>query len=95
MIDAYKTIKIGSPLDKDTLLGPVYAPDAVKEFEDGIAEIKKQGGKILYGGKKINREGYFVEPTVVEIPHDKPIVQKELFVPICFVFKFKTLEEAI
>lgn len=95
LLKGYSTIPAGDPLDEKTLLGPVHNAAAVKEFEDGIAEIQKQGGKILCGGKRMEREGFFVEPTVVEINHDAPIVAQELFVPILYVMKFKTLEEAI
>lgn len=44
---------------------------------------------ILTGGSVIEREGNYVQPTIVEIAHDSPIVQEELFCPILYVFKFK------
>ena len=62
---------------------------------DGLAEIKKQGGKVLTGGNQLKSEGNYVEPTIVAISHDAPIVQEEIFAPIVYVFKFDTLEEAI
>lgn len=66
------------------------------EYEDGLAEIVKQGGKILTGGKRIaDKAGNFVEPTIVEIDHSAPIVQTELFVPILYVVKISSLEQAI
>jgi len=67
----------------------------VKEYLDGIEEIKRQGGKILLGGKTMNRPGNYVEPTIVEIDWRAPIVKTELFVPILYVLKFDTIEEAI
>jgi len=90
-----KSVKIGDPLEKGVLMGPVHTPGAVKEYKEGLEEILKQGGKILYGGKVLEREGYFVEPTLVAINHDAPIVKTELFVPILYAMKFKTLDEAI
>lgn len=88
--------RIGNPLDQNTLVGPLHTPAAVKEYEDGIAEIVKQGGKILVGGKVIrDRPGNWVEPTIVAINHDAPIVKTELFVPILYVIKYKTFAEAI
>ncbi|RYY35779.1 aldehyde dehydrogenase family protein, partial [archaeon] len=95
LVAAYKTVKIGSPLDADTLMGPLHTPAAVKEYEEGLAAIVKQGGKIAYGGKRIEGAGNFVEPTIVEISPDAEIVKTELFVPILYVMKFKSLEEAI
>eukprot|EP01105_Mastigella_eilhardi_P005494 TRINITY_DN17191_c0_g1_i1.p2 TRINITY_DN17191_c0_g1~~TRINITY_DN17191_c0_g1_i1.p2 ORF type:complete len:530 (-),score=180.59 TRINITY_DN17191_c0_g1_i1:68-1603(-) len=96
---AYENIiksRIGNPFDDNTLVGPLHTKAAVKEYEDGIATIVKQGGKILVGGKSLHdRQGNFVEPTVVEINHDAPIVRTELFVPILYVMKYKTFAEAV
>jgi aldehyde dehydrogenase family 7 protein A1 len=95
MKNAYATIKIGSPLDAGVLMGPVHTKGAIKEYVEGLEEIKKQGGKIVYGGNPIEGEGYFVEPTLVEIDAEAEIVKTELFVPICYLMKFKTFEEAV
>ncbi|KRX07720.1 Aldehyde/histidinol dehydrogenase [Pseudocohnilembus persalinus] len=95
LTQAYKTIPMGDPLDSKTLLGPLHSKNQVEEYVKGIEEIKKQGGKILYGGKTVNRPGNFVMPTIVEIDHRAPIVQTELFMPILYVMKFDTIEEAI
>lgn len=96
LVTAYGSIEPGSPLEDGTLLGPVHNAAAVKEYVDGIAEIKKQGGKILIGGEPyVEKPGFYVKPTIVEISADAPIVQTELFVPIMYVLKFDTLDEAI
>ncbi|KYQ93194.1 aldehyde dehydrogenase [Tieghemostelium lacteum] len=92
---AYSSIKIGDPLAEGTLVGPLHTPSAVKEFTEGLEEIKKQGGKVVIGGNKLEREGNFVQPTVVEINHDAPIVKTELFVPILYIMKFKNLDDAM
>lgn len=95
MVAAYKGVPIGDPLKEGTLMGPLHTRAAVKEYTDGLAEIVKQGGKILTGGKAIDGPGNFVEPTIVEIAHDAEIVKTELFVPILYVMKFSTVAEAI
>jgi aldehyde dehydrogenase family 7 protein A1 len=92
---AYATIPIGDPLQASTLMGPLHTKGAIREYEDGIQAILKDGGKILYGGKVRPEAGNFVEPTIVEIAHDAPIVKTELFVPIMYVIKFKTFDEAV
>jgi len=96
LVAAYKTINAGCPLSSETLLGPLHTPSAIKEFTDGLEEIAKQGGKILVGGT-VNKdlEGNYVHPTIVEIRHDAPIVYTELFVPVLYVIKFGTFEEAV
>jgi len=63
-----------------------------------LKEIDKQGGKVLFGGKTLEDKypgGNYVYPTIIEIDPSKPIIKEELFVPILYVLKFKTLEEAI
>jgi len=97
LVNAYKTIRIGNPLDDKTLCGPVHTKGAVKEYEEGLKTIESQGGKILIGGKVLREkgEGNYVEPTIVAIEHDKPIVKEELFVPILYVIKCNSLDQAI
>eukprot|EP01113_Clastostelium_recurvatum_P037398 TRINITY_DN545_c0_g1_i2.p1 TRINITY_DN545_c0_g1~~TRINITY_DN545_c0_g1_i2.p1 ORF type:complete len:524 (+),score=123.32 TRINITY_DN545_c0_g1_i2:44-1573(+) len=92
---AYGTVRIGDPLEEGTLMGPVHTAGAIKEFEDGIKEIVQQGGKIAYGGKRVERDGYYVTPTIVEIDHAAPIVKTELFVPILYIMKISSLDDAI
>jgi aldehyde dehydrogenase family 7 protein A1 len=57
------------------LLGPLHTKAAVKEYQEGIEQIKKEGGKILHGGNFIKGEGNYVEPTIVAINHDAPQVK--------------------
>jgi len=95
MVKAYKSVPIGDPNDPKTLMGPMHSPNGVNDYEKGLEEIKKQGGRILTGGKRIPGPGNYVEPTIVEIAHDAPIVKEEIFAPIVYVFRFKTLDEAI
>jgi len=97
LIHAYKQVKIGDPLEEGTLCGPLHTKTVVKEeFLDGLEKVKKDGGIILEGGKVVDGlPGYFVHPTIVAINHDASIVRTELFVPILYVMKFKTLDEAI
>ena len=98
MVDAYPKFekRMGDPLDDNTLLGPLHFKQSVDAYLAGVEEIKKQGGKILYGGKKVEgMEGNYVLPTLVEISHDAPIVQTEIFAPILYLFKFSTLDEVI
>jgi len=92
---AYKQVKIGDPLKEGTLCGPVHTKSAVKEYSEGLKRILSEGGKILAGGKVLEGEGNFVEPTIVGIHHDAPIVKEELFVPILYAIKVSSFEEAV
>ena len=95
LVHAYKQVRIGDPLDKDTLMGPLCSEDAVKRYRSAINTIKAAGGKILCGGKVLSRPGYFVEPTIVRAENSWDIVKTETFASILYVMSFRTLEDAI
>lgn len=89
LLEAYKQVKVGDPLENGTLLGPLHTKASRENFEKGIKVIKSQGGKILTGGSVIESEGNFVQPTIVEISPSADVVKEELFGPVLYVLKFK------
>lgn len=95
LISAYQQIKIGDPLAKHVLMGPLIDADAVEQFSLAIHEIKKQGGEILTGGNVLKSPGYFVEPTIAKVKHNWAIVQKETFAPILYVIPYKKFADAV
>src|SRR5260370_1324868 len=96
LVAAYRTVRIGDPLDEKTLMGPLVSREAVDEYREGLAEIQRQGGKLVYGGRVLeNRAGYFVEPAIVRSRLDMPIIREEIFAPILHVFEVDSLAEAI
>lgn len=96
LVKVVQTVKIGDPLNTEIFMGPLHTAAAVKEYEEGLVEIVKQGGKVLYGGKRVpDLAGNFVFPTIVETPRDAAIIKTELFVPILHVMKFSTFEDAV
>jgi aldehyde dehydrogenase family 7 protein A1 len=99
MLKAYDQIlknHTGDSLQDGVLLGPLHSEDSFKtDYVRGIEEITKQGGKIIFGGNRVSRPGVFVEPTLVEIDHSAPIVKEELFVPILYLIRVKSFEEAL
>lgn len=92
---SYAQVRIGSPLDQSTLCGPLHSKQSVDNFLQGVEEAKSQGAKLVVGGKRIDRPGNYVEPTIFETTPDMPVANKEIFVPILHVMKFKTFEEAV
>jgi aldehyde dehydrogenase (NAD+) len=95
LVKAYQQVKVGDPLDKHNHMGPLISADAVKEYENAIAEARELGGEVLVGGHRINGKGYFVEPTIIQAHNDWPVVQRETFAPILYVMTYDTLDEAI
>jgi len=92
LVEMYSKVPIGDPLKDSTLCGPLHSKWQIDIFNNGVAEIKKQGGKLLIGGKQIEGEGNYVEPTIFEIDPSAEILKEELFVPILYLMKFSTLD---
>lgn len=95
LISSYSQIKIGNPLDSDTLVGPLVDQKAVQDYSDALGIIKKENGEILCGGNVIQTDGFYVEPTIVKANMGMKIVREETFAPILYLFEFDDLEEAI
>jgi aldehyde dehydrogenase (NAD+) len=95
LVKAYGSIRIGDPADAATLMGPLIHAQAVVDYRKALEVAVEQGGKILYGGKVLDRPGFFVQPTLVEAKAHMPITCEETFAPILYLFEFDTLEEAI
>ena len=93
LIAAYQQLPIGSPLESGTLVGPLIDAAAVDIMQKTIAELKKQGGKVLHGGGRLT--GNYVTPCIAEAKNWWPVVQHETFAPILYVMGYKTLDEAI
>jgi len=95
LVKAYKQVRIGDPLDEGTLMGPLTDESAIERYKDAIEQAKAAGGELLVGGKRVEGDGYFVEPAIVRAENHWDIVQEETFGPILYVMTFKTLEEAV
>ncbi|KAJ1759537.1 Alpha-aminoadipic semialdehyde dehydrogenase [Coemansia sp. RSA 518] len=96
LIKAYEQIKIGNPLESGILCGPLHTKQSVRAFEQGVEDVKAQGGKILHGGNALHHlVGNFVEPTITSIAHDAPVVHREIFAPILHTIKYDDISEAV
>ena len=96
LVSAYSQVKIGDPLDTNTLMGPLIDQMAVDDYTNAINKAKEQGGKVLYGGNPIqSNNGFFVEPTIIKVDKYFEIIKQETFAPILYIMSYKNLEEAI
>ncbi len=96
LIGAYQQIHIGDPMELKNHMGPLVDKAAVGLYKETIGLIQTNGGCILYGGEVLNRNGCYVMPTLVSnLNHSHPLVQKETFVPILYLFEFESFEEAL
>ena len=95
LVASYSQIKIGNPLNSDTIVGPLVDKTAVQDYSDALEIIKKENGEIIYGGNVIQADGFYVEPTLVKANMGMQIVREETFAPILYLFEFEDLEEAL
>lgn len=95
LCNAYAQVRIGDPLDPDTLLGPLIDEEARRACLGAIAEARAAGGELLYGGRSFPGHGFYVEPTLLRANNAWPVVQRETFAPILYVMPFDRIEDAI
>ncbi len=93
---AYRQVTIGDPLDTANLMGPLIDEDAVKAYLNSIEQVKAAGGEVVFGGNRLNKPGFFVEPALVtQVENHWEIVQHETFAPILYVMSYESIEQAI
>ncbi len=99
LLKGYEHIRIGHSLDTKTLVGPLIDKAAVTDFLNAIESVKKEGGKIIFGGEVMKGEGYesgcYVKPCIAEVTKNLDIVCHETFAPLLYMMKYKTMDEAI
>jgi len=86
----------GDPLEKATTLGPLCTEGALKLVLGQIETAVKHGAKLVHGGKRLDRKGWFLEPTILEnIEKSNPVFHQEFFAPVAMIFRVKSEQEAI
>ncbi|WBL25840.1 L-piperidine-6-carboxylate dehydrogenase [Zunongwangia sp. HGR-M22] len=93
IVDAYKQIKIGNPLDENNHVGPLIDKDAVKNYQHALEKVVEQGGRVLVEGGVLEGEDYesgcYVKPAIAEAENHFEIVQHETFAPVLYIMKYK------
>ncbi|NOR86676.1 MAG: aldehyde dehydrogenase family protein [Bacteroidales bacterium] len=96
LLEELKNWKIGNPMEKETMIGPLARRDLLEDLEGQIGDAVSKGAKIISGGKAINGEGFYFEPTVIShLTEDMRIYREETFGPVFSIFVVKNEEEAI
>ncbi len=90
------SLKVGDPMDPETIIGPLARKDLLLELEDHLQHIIDQGGKIICGGKRLAKDSLVLEPTIITgLPVDAEINKEELFGPVIPIFTFSSEIEAL
>jgi aldehyde dehydrogenase (NAD+) len=96
LLGAYQQVPIGDPLAPGTLMGPLVTAQAVQQMEAAIAQAVAEGGAVLCGGRRRTDLGpQFVEPAIIRMPAQSPIVKQETFAPILYLLEYDRFEDAV
>lgn len=99
LVKAYSQVKIGDPLEADTLMGPLIDTEAVAAMQEALQSLQAQGGKVLYGGELLSGglydAGTYVRPSICQARADMPVVAQETFAPILYLIPYQELDQAI
>ena len=89
-------LKVGDPLSESTDIGPLVSKEARQKIEDQVDRARKDGARILCGGRRYGSRGYFYEPTViVNVKERMQIVNEEVFGPVAPIISAKDEKDAI
>lgn len=94
--EAFAKLKVGNPLDADTTVAPLSSEKAAQDVADQIAKAAQQGANVVLGGKRADRPGAFVEPTLItDITPEIDAYYEEIFGPVFMLYKYNNIEDAI
>jgi succinate-semialdehyde dehydrogenase/glutarate-semialdehyde dehydrogenase len=93
---ALESLNIGDPFEEETTLGPLSSEAALTHLLEQVNEAVAHGAKVVTGGKRVDRKGFFMQPTILtDITPDNPAYRQEFFGPVALIFPAKDEEEAI
>jgi succinate-semialdehyde dehydrogenase/glutarate-semialdehyde dehydrogenase len=96
LVQRYAALTIGDPADPKTSIGPVVSESALEGLLAQIDAGVKAGAQLVAGGKRVNRPGFFMEPSILtNITADNPLFQQELFGPVLSYYVVESEEEAV
>lgn len=94
-VDLTSKIRVGDPTDLDNWMGPVINKKAMEDYQSFVDDLREHGD-IVYGGKVLGGNGYYVEPTIVDnVPEDHKLWKQEMFLPIVMVEEFDDFDEVM
>jgi succinate-semialdehyde dehydrogenase / glutarate-semialdehyde dehydrogenase len=95
-VQGMEALKVGDPMEETTDVGPLATADVRRGLEEQVRRSVAAGARVLTGGKRLERPGYYYPPTVLtDIPADAPAYREELFGPVALLFRARDLDEAI
>jgi len=95
-VDAMAGLTVGDPLDPSTEIGPLATADTRDRLEDQVRRTVEAGARVLTGGRRLDRPGFYYAPTVLtDVPAGSPAHREELFGPVATLFRARDAEDAL
>ncbi|HYZ90564.1 MAG TPA: NAD-dependent succinate-semialdehyde dehydrogenase [Myxococcales bacterium] len=89
-------LRVGDPQDDSTDVGPLSSKQVLDDLEDQVKRMIAKGAKVLAGGKRVERPGFFFQPTLLtDAGPGSPGRDEEVFGPVATIFKVRDVSEAI
>jgi succinate-semialdehyde dehydrogenase / glutarate-semialdehyde dehydrogenase len=96
LVEKFAAIKVGDPTDESTVLGPIVSERALQGLLKQIEDARAAGARIVHGGKRVDRPGFFLEPTIVtNIAKDNPLYGQEAFGPVLSFYIVDSEDDAV
>lgn len=99
LVNAYKQLRIGNPLDAANHVGPLIDKDAVASYLSAIEKVKGEGARFIVEGAVLQGDGFesgcYVQPCIAEVEPHYTMVQHETFAPILYIMPYNTFDEAL
>ncbi|HEU5086963.1 MAG TPA: aldehyde dehydrogenase family protein, partial [Roseiflexaceae bacterium] len=94
--DAMAQLRVGDPFDSATNIGPLATEQIVADLDGQVRKLVAAGARVLVGGKRLERPGYFYAPTALAgVPPDAPTASEEIFGPVAMLFRVPDIDAAI
>jgi succinate-semialdehyde dehydrogenase / glutarate-semialdehyde dehydrogenase len=89
-------LTVGDPLDPTTAVGPLASKDQLRTIADQVERTVRAGGRVLTGGRALDRPGWYYQPTVLtDLSRESPAWREEFFGPVALLFRVPSADEAI
>lgn len=96
LVEKFQALKIGDPMQPDTDIGPLATANIIQELDYQVQTAIQAGGKVLIGGKQLEKPGNFYHPTIISnLSPDSTIAKEEFFGPVALLFRVANIDEAI
>ncbi len=95
-VNKVKKLKVGDPLNPETDIGPMVSESGLEEIDRQVKASVKMGAQVLAGGHRLDRRGFFYDPTVLaNITRDMPVMREEVFGPVAPIMIVEDADEAV